>query len=170
MTANPHSPVFVSSHTARAVFRWEDAIAALQRAYDDLRQTQQQVMQQERLRALGQMSSGIAHDINNAISPVALYTEALLEREHGLTDRGRKQLEIIQRAVDDVAQTVLPVRQFQAEQLRGLATAGHRARHVAHAEIGVRAHREQSSTIGDAAGLRQSCIDGGEGALEVGHQ
>ncbi len=33
MTANTHSPVFVSSHTARAVFRWEDAIAALQRAY-----------------------------------------------------------------------------------------------------------------------------------------
>ena len=42
---------------------------ALQQAYDDLRQTQQAVMQQERLRALGQMASGIAHDINNAISP-----------------------------------------------------------------------------------------------------
>ena len=40
-------------------------------------------MQQERLRALGQMASGIAHDINNAISPMALYTEALLERETG---------------------------------------------------------------------------------------
>jgi len=26
------------------------------------------------------MASGIAHDINNAISPVALYTESLLER------------------------------------------------------------------------------------------
>jgi len=38
----------------------------------------------ERLRALGQMASGIAHDINNAISPVALYTESLLEREPNL--------------------------------------------------------------------------------------
>jgi len=27
------------------------------------------------------MASGIAHDINNAISPVALYTESLLETE-----------------------------------------------------------------------------------------
>ena len=45
-------------------------MSALQQAYDDLRQTQQTVMQQERLRALGQMASGIAHDINNAISPV----------------------------------------------------------------------------------------------------
>ena len=62
---------------------------ALQQAYDDLRQTQQTVMQQERLRALGQMASGIAHDINNAISPVALYTESLLEREPNLSDAGR---------------------------------------------------------------------------------
>ncbi len=69
-------------------------------------------MQQERLRALGQMASGIAHDINNAISPVALYTEALLEREHGLSDKGRNQLEIIQRAVDDVAQTVARMGEF----------------------------------------------------------
>ncbi|HZF16049.1 MAG TPA: PAS domain S-box protein [Steroidobacteraceae bacterium] len=85
---------------------------ALQRAYDDLRQSQQTVMQQERLRALGQMASGIAHDINNAISPVALYTEALLEREPNLSDRARKQLEIIQRAVDDVAQTVARMGEF----------------------------------------------------------
>jgi PAS domain S-box-containing protein len=100
-----------SEHTALAANQAQ-LYTALQQAYDDLRQTQQQVMQQERLRALGQMASGIAHDINNAISPVALYTEALLEREHDLTDKGRKQLEIIQRAVDDVAQTVARMGEF----------------------------------------------------------
>jgi PAS domain S-box-containing protein len=90
--------------------------AALQRAYDDLRTSQQQIMQQERLRALGQMASGIAHDINNAISPVALYTEALLEREPALTERGRSQLEIIQRAVDDIAQTVARMGEFYRQR------------------------------------------------------
>jgi signal transduction histidine kinase/ActR/RegA family two-component response regulator len=101
----------VSEHTALAAHQAQ-LYAALQQAYDDLRQTQQQVLQQERLRALGQMASGIAHDINNAISPMALYTEALLEREPNLTERGRKQLEIIQRAVDDVAQTVARMGEF----------------------------------------------------------
>jgi signal transduction histidine kinase/ActR/RegA family two-component response regulator len=100
-----------SEHTALAAHQAQ-LYAALQQAYDDLRQTQQQVMQQERLRALGQMASGIAHDINNAISPMALYTEALLEHEAGLSERGRKQLEIIQRAVDDVAQTVARMGEF----------------------------------------------------------
>ena len=51
-------------------------------------------MQQERLRALGQMASGIAHDINNAISPITLYIDSLLTRETGFSERARKQLEI----------------------------------------------------------------------------
>jgi signal transduction histidine kinase/ActR/RegA family two-component response regulator len=101
----------VSEHTALAAHQVR-LYDALQQAYDDLRQTQQQFLQQERLRALGQMASGIAHDINNAISPVALYTEQLLEREPNLSPRARGQLEIIQRAVDDVAQTVARMGEF----------------------------------------------------------
>ena len=100
-----------SEHTALASHQAQ-LYGALQRAYDDLRSSQQQVMQQERLRALGQMASGIAHDINNAISPVTLYTEALLEHEPNLSERARSQLEIIQRAVDDVAQTVARMGEF----------------------------------------------------------
>jgi PAS domain S-box-containing protein len=89
---------------------------ALQTAYEDLRQTREAVMQQERLRALGQMASGIAHDINNAISPVALYTDSLLEREPSLSAQGRGQLEIIQRAIHDVAATVSRMREFYRQR------------------------------------------------------
>jgi DNA-binding response OmpR family regulator/anti-sigma regulatory factor (Ser/Thr protein kinase) len=85
---------------------------ALKQAYDDLRQTQEAVMQQERLRVLGQMASGIAHDINNAISPVALYTEILLEKEPNLSPRTREYLKIIQRAIHDVAHTVARMGEF----------------------------------------------------------
>jgi signal transduction histidine kinase/ActR/RegA family two-component response regulator len=89
---------------------------ALQKAYDDLRLSQQTVLQQERLRALGQMASGIAHDINNAISPVALYTESLLENEPTLTPRARGYLETIQHAIEDVAETVARMREFYRER------------------------------------------------------
>jgi len=85
---------------------------ALQRAYEDLRQSQHAVVQQERMRALGQMASGIAHDINNALSPVALYVETLLERETQLSAQGREQLSIMQRAVDDVGNTISRMREF----------------------------------------------------------
>ncbi len=89
---------------------------ALQQAYDDLRQSQHAIMQQERLRALGQMASGIAHDINNAISPISLYTESLLEREPNLSERARNYLSTIQRAIDDVARTVARMREFYRER------------------------------------------------------
>jgi DNA-binding response OmpR family regulator/anti-sigma regulatory factor (Ser/Thr protein kinase) len=84
----------------------------LERSNEALRQAQQALIQQERLRALGQMASGIAHDINNAISPIALYTESLLKRETNLSERGRGQLLTVQRAIDDVAQTVARMREF----------------------------------------------------------
>jgi signal transduction histidine kinase/CheY-like chemotaxis protein len=105
----------LSEHVALAAHQSETH-SALQQAYDDLRQTQQTVMQQERLRALGQMASGIAHDINNAISPVALYTEMLLEQEAGLSKRTREYLEITQRAIGDVAHTVARMREFYRQQ------------------------------------------------------
>ena len=101
----------VSEHVALASHQ-ADLYAALQRAYDDLRLTQQAVMQQERLKALGQMASGIAHDINNAISPVSLYTESLLETERSLSPRARDHLLTIQRGIEDVAQTVARMREF----------------------------------------------------------
>jgi signal transduction histidine kinase len=86
--------------------------SALQNAYQDLRQTQESVLRQERLRALGQMASGIAHDINNAISPISLYAESLLARESALSPQGRGHLQIIQRAIEDVAATVVRMREF----------------------------------------------------------
>src|SRR5213593_4004362 len=101
----------LSEHVALAAHQAQ-LYSALQRAYDDLRQTQQVVLQHERLRALGQMASGIAHDINNAISPVALYMEALLEKEPNLSERARSYLEITKTASDDVAHMVTRMRDF----------------------------------------------------------
>jgi signal transduction histidine kinase/CheY-like chemotaxis protein len=105
----------LSEHVALAAHQAQ-IHTALQQAYDDLYRTQQAVMEQERLRVLGQMASGIAHDINNALSPVALYTESLLEREAGLSPRTRAYLETTQRAIDDVANTVGRMREFYRQR------------------------------------------------------
>ncbi len=105
----------LSEHVALAAHQ-SQLYEALQQAYNDLRQTQQAIMQQERLKALGQMASGIAHDINNAISPVALYTESLLENEPSLSPRARDYLTTIQHAIEDVAQTVARMREFYRQR------------------------------------------------------
>ncbi len=84
----------------------------LERAYNELRQTQQTVMQQERLKALGQMASGIAHDINNALSPVVGFVDLLLRGENRLSSSGRKYLQYIGTAGKDIAHIVARLREF----------------------------------------------------------
>jgi signal transduction histidine kinase/ActR/RegA family two-component response regulator len=85
---------------------------ALEQAYEDMRRTQQAVVQQERLRALGQLAGGIAHDINNALSPAAIYLQFILEGEEALSSTAREYLTVVNRAIDDVAQTVARMRMF----------------------------------------------------------
>lgn len=101
----------LSRHVALAAHQAE-LHSSLKRAYDELRQTQQDAMQQERLRALGQMASGIAHDINNAISPVSLQTQSLLENDETLTRPLQDYLTMVNRQMDDVAETIGRLREF----------------------------------------------------------
>lgn len=101
----------LSEHVALAAYQTQ-LYNDLQSAYEEVRHSQQAVMQQERLKALGQIASGVAHDINNAMSPIALYAEALLEREQNISPRGREYLVTIQRAIEDVAETVSRMREF----------------------------------------------------------
>ena len=64
----------------------KQAEAALQAAHEkleqslaELKETQAQLMQQERLAAVGQMAAGIAHDFNNLMATVILYSDLLLK-------------------------------------------------------------------------------------------
>ena len=102
----------------------------LQQAYDDLHASQMVVTRQERLRALGQMASGIAHDINNAISPIGLYAESLLETEPGLSGKGRECLQVVSRAIDDVAATVARMREFYRQREPQLALSTVNVNHL----------------------------------------
>jgi PAS domain S-box-containing protein len=101
----------LSEHVALAAGQAQ-MYTALQQAYEELRQTTRTVLLQERLRALGQMASGIAHDINNTISPISLYTDILLEHEPDLSPRARQYLKTIGDAVEAVVQTVARLRDF----------------------------------------------------------
>jgi two-component system NtrC family sensor kinase len=55
------------------------------RAYEDLRRTQEQLLQSEKMSAVGQLIAGVAHELNNPLTAILGYAQ-LLESE-GLEDR-----------------------------------------------------------------------------------
>jgi len=81
-------------------------------SYAVLKKTQVAMMEQERLKAMGQMASGIAHDINNTLAPIALYAEALAASELGRAEPARRYLRTIQEAVRDIEQITMRLRSF----------------------------------------------------------
>lgn len=101
----------LSAHVALAV-RQAQLYQDLHKAYDELRQTQQAIMQQERLKALGQMASGIAHDINNALSPIIGFSDLIIQMQPDLGTAARKHLNYIKTAGQDIAHIVQRLRDF----------------------------------------------------------
>lgn len=84
----------------------------LEKAYNELRRTQATILQQERLKALGQMASGIAHDVNNALSPVIGFADLILKGDYGLKAEAKKYVGHIRTAGEDIAHIVARLREF----------------------------------------------------------
>ncbi|HEY2711886.1 MAG TPA: response regulator [Chthoniobacterales bacterium] len=94
--------------------------AALQETLAELRNTQQQVVQQERLRALGMMATGIAHDFNNLLSLIIGSGELLLSQSDR-TGRSKidKYFKTVMSAARDGAKMVNRLTQFQRARSEG---------------------------------------------------
>lgn len=81
----------------------------LQQACNELQQTQTMLVQQERLKALGQMASGISHDIGNALVPLIAYAELLEEHPDAKVREWGRQ---IATAAEDIMHIVHRLRAF----------------------------------------------------------
>jgi signal transduction histidine kinase/ActR/RegA family two-component response regulator len=73
-------------------------------------QLEEELIKAERLRALGEMSSGVAHDFNNILGAILGRAQLLLERvkNHDM----RSGIEIIEKAALDGAETVRRIQEF----------------------------------------------------------
>jgi len=80
------------------------------RAYEDLAQAQDQLVRSEKLRALGEMASGVAHDFNNLLAVILGRAQLLL---HRVTDpTARRWLQIVESSAADGAKTVRRLQEF----------------------------------------------------------
>jgi len=61
-------------------------------AYENLRRTQEQLLQSEKMAAIGQLISGVAHELNNPLTAILGYSQLLASSEH-VTERGADYVE-----------------------------------------------------------------------------
>lgn len=67
----------------------------LDRSRQDLESTQHRLVQTERLASMGQLSAGIAHEINNPLGTILLYSHMLLKQAGQAGAEARPDLEMI---------------------------------------------------------------------------
>ncbi len=80
------------------------------RAYSELAAAQDQLIRTEKLRALGEMASGVAHDFNNLLMSILGRAQLLMQRVED--PKLRQWLEVIERAANDGARTVRRIQEF----------------------------------------------------------
>ncbi|WP_408080048.1 PAS domain-containing protein [Sphingomonas plantiphila] len=87
-------------------------LEALQRTVEDLKMSQASAVARERLAAIGQMASGIAHDLNNGLTPISIHTQALRESGRDLPPEIQSYLRMVDRVIGDMSATIARMRDF----------------------------------------------------------
>lgn len=91
--------------------------AQLQQAFAELRATQDQLVEQERLQAMGQMAIGFSHEFNNALSPILGYSDLLLQTPEAMRDpeKAERYLLQIRSAAEEAAAVSARLKDFYSE-------------------------------------------------------
>lgn len=85
----------------------------LKQTLRELKQAQDQIVQAEKLRAMGEMASGVAHDFNNVLAVVLGNIQLLLHQlDHLSPDEVREGLKVIERSSKDGAETIRRIQEF----------------------------------------------------------
>lgn len=91
------------------------------REREALKTSQQRIIEQERIGALGKMASGITHDFSNALMPVLGFVELLINHPENLANKKKlaRYLGLIHTSTKDAMEMVSRLRDFYRQRKEG---------------------------------------------------
>ena len=180
---------------AIAIARFDDMMALqqanrrLEETLTELKATQQQLIQQERLAAVGQLAAGIAHEFNNVMASIMLTAEVMLRSSHlrsedrewltSIIQEGRRATHLTQQILDFGCKSMLWRRDvdmlpFMAETkdlLQRMLPEDidiHLSCNVANISVDADPDRLQQAIMNMALNARDAMPGGGELLIELG--
>ena len=100
----------------RAEQALQQSHARLAQTLDQLTNTQEQLLRQERLAAVGQLAAGIAHDFNNILASIMLYAD-MASRDNHLAKVLRERMKTIVRQAERGATLVQQILDFARKSI-----------------------------------------------------
>jgi PAS domain S-box-containing protein len=162
----------------------------LEETLSELRETQDKMVQQERLAAVGQLAGGIAHDFNNLLTAIMLYAHMPLSEPdlspelkrsfETIFDESRHAADLVQQILDFSRRSPLhtqpfDLRPFVKEAIRMLERTIPESIHI-HVEAGQETYaidadatRIQQVLMNLALNARDAMPDGGELRIGLAH-
>lgn len=106
----------------RDVTKQKELEASLQESNERYRETLEElcrsrdlITRQAQQRAVGHLADGVAHDLNNLLSPIVTYAEILLAVS-GSNEVARRQLGVIAKSARDAAESVRRLQRFRVDE------------------------------------------------------
>lgn len=104
--------VVITKEACQHLYERMRATDESEKAMAEMRRAQRVAAERQELEALSQMAGDVAHDLNNALTPITAYSELLLSSLPNLPELPRQRLQKINDAAEDVAQIVAHMREF----------------------------------------------------------
>lgn len=82
----------------------QETLDQLKKAHTELKMSQEQLLQSEKMAAIGELVSGVAHEINNPLMAISGHAQILLDDVQD--EESRESLEIIHQEIDRAADIV----------------------------------------------------------------